>query len=305
MKILFVDDNLATTEMMKTYFKNKDDEHYEIETAKNGAEALSIYQQFKPNVVILDLAMPVMDGKEALIHLKKMDPTAYIFIASSSGSSSIVNECLNKGANGFIEKPYSPSKLLELINNTMKKGTDYSNQVTLFVNTGKKIQESLQVLLDSSFDVSLENIDVIDPVISKAPTYDNNFSTILQVSSIEEQNIIIPTSYCTFVFNVSGQKNGVIVSSIKKQDLDILLHSTNKKIPNEKSFTQDLFNICIHKIVTELVEYTNTRIQLSVPHELSNEENVIEAGDKQKTILTYAISAGKQNIIWNVYICLI
>jgi len=72
LKILAVDDNPSIRKMITTFFKLEDGD-YEVETAENGAVALSKYETFKPDIVIMDISMPVMDGIEALTQLRKKD----------------------------------------------------------------------------------------------------------------------------------------------------------------------------------------------------------------------------------------
>jgi len=103
MKILLVDDNTSITKMASKFFKMQGD-NYEVEIANNGAEAVAKYSTFQPNVVILDLAMPVMDGEETLTRIISMDKTATIIIATASGSQDKIDECLKKGSTRICRK---------------------------------------------------------------------------------------------------------------------------------------------------------------------------------------------------------
>ena len=65
---------------MATKFFMLQEGTYETEIANNGAEAIAKYQTFKPDVVILDIAMPIMDGIETLTKLRAMDETASVIM---------------------------------------------------------------------------------------------------------------------------------------------------------------------------------------------------------------------------------
>ena len=84
MRILAVDDNPNITQMVAKFFRLKKGD-YGVDIASNGKEALAKYRTYKPDVVILDITMPEMDGIETLTKLMIMDPTASVIMASAAG----------------------------------------------------------------------------------------------------------------------------------------------------------------------------------------------------------------------------
>ena len=75
MKVLVVDDSVSIQMAIKAVLNQA---NYQIETAGDGAAALSLYCKFKPDIVLLDMSMPIMDGKETLRRLLSLDQKARI-----------------------------------------------------------------------------------------------------------------------------------------------------------------------------------------------------------------------------------
>lgn len=79
--------------------------------AGDGREAVSQYQALRPDVVLLDLVMPGIDGRKALARLLELDPQARVVILSSLGAQSDIEQCLKLGARSYLQKPIDPDAL--------------------------------------------------------------------------------------------------------------------------------------------------------------------------------------------------
>ncbi len=101
-RILVVDD--AAFVRMK-YTKLLVDKGYEVVEAANGVEALEKYKECRPDGVLLDINMPVMDGITTLHELMSIDPAARIAMVTCVGSQSIILTALQIGASDFVVKP--------------------------------------------------------------------------------------------------------------------------------------------------------------------------------------------------------
>ena len=90
---------------------------YEVITAGNGREALEIYQREGQGIslIILDLIMPIMDGRRCLAEILRIDPNARVVIASGYSEGGPVNGAVAAGAKGFIQKPYNMRQLLTTV----------------------------------------------------------------------------------------------------------------------------------------------------------------------------------------------
>lgn len=105
-RILIVDDSLVAGLFLQRLL-DEDGRYQVVSHARNGAEALQQYRQHSPELVILDLVMPVMDGLSALRALMATAPDAKVLVVSSVGGvSNLADEALRLGAVGVIQKPF-------------------------------------------------------------------------------------------------------------------------------------------------------------------------------------------------------
>ena len=86
-----------------------------IAEAENGNEALSRYEELKPDFVTLDITMPQMNGLAALKSLLAADPNARVVIVSAVGQKQIVFDAISMGAKDFIIKPFEPDRVMKSI----------------------------------------------------------------------------------------------------------------------------------------------------------------------------------------------
>ena len=83
--------------------------------AENGAKAVEKYNELKPDLVLMDITMPEMDGIEALKKIKSGDPNASIIMCSAMGQEAMVIESIQSGAKDFIVKPFQADRVLEAV----------------------------------------------------------------------------------------------------------------------------------------------------------------------------------------------
>ena len=89
--------------------------HEVVAEVGDGEEAIQTYLEVKPDIVLMDIIMPDMDGKEVLQKLLIMDPDAKIVMCSSLGQQALITESMKIGAMGFIIKPFEPDGMLDVI----------------------------------------------------------------------------------------------------------------------------------------------------------------------------------------------
>ena len=83
--------------------------------AENGAKAVEKYAELKPDLVLMDITMPEMDGIEALKKIKAADANASIIMCSAMGQQAMVIEAIQSGAKDFIVKPFQADRVLEAV----------------------------------------------------------------------------------------------------------------------------------------------------------------------------------------------
>jgi two-component system chemotaxis response regulator CheY len=86
-----------------------------IGTAGNGLEALELFRKMDPDVVTMDLTMPQMDGIECISKLVELKPAVRILVISALADKATAVEAMEKGANGFLNKPFTDRQLNEAI----------------------------------------------------------------------------------------------------------------------------------------------------------------------------------------------
>ena len=83
--------------------------------AENGAIAVSKYQELKPDLVLMDITMPEMDGIQALKNIKAADGAANVIMCSAMGQQAMVIEGIQAGAKDFVVKPFQADRVLEAV----------------------------------------------------------------------------------------------------------------------------------------------------------------------------------------------
>jgi two-component system chemotaxis response regulator CheY len=111
-KILVVDD----AEFLRVRIsKMLSGEGHEILEAENGVKAVAAYKAAKPDVVLMDITMPEMDGLSALKEIRAFDPTAKVVMLTALGQESVVLEAIKTGARDFVVKPFERDRVLSAI----------------------------------------------------------------------------------------------------------------------------------------------------------------------------------------------
>ncbi|ADL68956.1 MULTISPECIES: response regulator [Thermoanaerobacterium] len=117
-KIMIVDDAAFMRMMIKDII-TKNNLGSVIE-AEDGSVAVEKYNQEKPDLVLMDITMPEMDGIQAVRQIVKKDPNAKIVMCSAMGQQAMVIEAIQAGAKDFIVKPFQPDRVIEAVKKMLK-----------------------------------------------------------------------------------------------------------------------------------------------------------------------------------------
>lgn len=113
-KVLIVDDNDMMRSLLRGLLRS---EHYQVVgEARNGALALDFIEKIMPDIVFLDVMMPEMDGLEALQVIKAKYPEIVVVMITGNPSVENVQESIQRGASGFVVKPFNSAKVLNALN---------------------------------------------------------------------------------------------------------------------------------------------------------------------------------------------
>lgn len=136
-RILLVDDEPLYLRLLKV---NLESEGYEIITARNGEEALEIVSQSIPNLIIMDVMMPKMDGISAVNRIRQFSNVPIILLTALGEEQDRVNG-LNIGADDYVVKPFSATELVARVKAVLRRtqGLKDSNESTIFTHGNLKI----------------------------------------------------------------------------------------------------------------------------------------------------------------------
>lgn len=113
LKLLIVDDSNI---MRRRIERSQQFEELEVVgTAGNGIEALEMFHKTNPDMVTMDLTMPQMDGIECISKLVQLKPAVRILVISALADKATAVEAMERGANGFLNKPFTDRQLNEAI----------------------------------------------------------------------------------------------------------------------------------------------------------------------------------------------
>lgn len=103
-KLLVVDDEEEICDFLKAFFEERD---FEVRTASSGESALEAVAEVKPQVILLDVHMPGMDGMNALREIKKKYPQIKVIMVTALETREKIEEAIRLGADNYITKPLS------------------------------------------------------------------------------------------------------------------------------------------------------------------------------------------------------
>ena len=117
-KILIVDDaeflRMRISKMLVA-------EGHEVIEAENGLQAVDIFKTAHPDLVLMDITMPEMDGLTALKTIKGVDPAARVIMLTALGQESVVLDAIKSGAKDFVVKPFERERVIGAINKILTK----------------------------------------------------------------------------------------------------------------------------------------------------------------------------------------
>lgn len=93
--------------------------HEVVGEGENGKEAIELYRKLNPDLVIMDITMPIMSGLDAVKAIKQEFSSAKVIMCSAMGQQKMVVEAIEAGAKDFIVKPFDESRVLDAVNRVL------------------------------------------------------------------------------------------------------------------------------------------------------------------------------------------
>ena len=112
-KILICDDSILARKQLKDIIVEHG--YQDFLEASNGQEAIDLYKEHKPELVFVDIVMPVKDGLQAIHEIREFDPEANIIVVSSVGTQTQLRNAIMEGARDFVQKPYTNSGIADIL----------------------------------------------------------------------------------------------------------------------------------------------------------------------------------------------
>jgi two-component system chemotaxis response regulator CheY len=251
-RILAIDDSPVILSLIKDILTAHD---CMVETANDGQDALEKYAEFKPDVVTLDLAMPGLDGYQILRRLKDIDRYSKIIMITASEHSSALQDCLERGAVGYLSKPFKPKELIDIIEKASRNANNPDkNVVSLFSLVADKIQNIMEVMFPGSrASVNLEDVKVFHNAIESSQTS--------SVSNLLPEMILPSDDQVAFLTEIDGQEIGMVISFIRKSDLELLFDQYGGSVESVNNRAKEFFNIFNTKVLSQLADATHLNLK--------------------------------------------
>ena len=111
--IMIVDDSRTSRKVLREILVRNG--HAVVGEATNGEEGYLMYKELKPEIVTMDITMPVMDGVECLSLIKKENADAKVLMLTAAGQKEKMLESIKRGASEFIMKPFNEAEILDAL----------------------------------------------------------------------------------------------------------------------------------------------------------------------------------------------
>lgn len=195
MKVLIVDDNYTTRRMVHQWF-DMEFEGYTLIEAENGNEVLGKVEKESPDLIILDIMLPGINGLDLLEMLKTQHPSLPIILFSAYGCKELLEKAIDFGVDGFVDKPIDFKKFKQKINSVMEK-YELMRENTRLRKELEKSEEKYRTLIENSRDgiFRLDNEERITFANQKILEWTGLSADELIGSRFEDMQIIEDSNY--------------------------------------------------------------------------------------------------------------
>jgi len=257
MKVLAVDDSIDILNMIKTALTSVG---HQVEVAENGAEALTKYVKFNPDIVTLDISMPVMDGYETLTRIRKMDKNAKIIILTASEHWLLIENCLARGAVGYLAKPFTIDELVQTVSDPWHYID--KNAVVIFSISCNSIGNSIQKIFGSPTSVKLNTVEIMrqdDAYYNFSPG--RGLAQVRVIERVAEHIPLLGIDHVGYANEFTGHVRGLVTSFIKSEHIEQTKMALSSCLLGSIDLNE-FFHIINSKVFSTLAEHHRLPVEL-------------------------------------------
>lgn len=237
MKILYVEDELEAREALGKYLKRR---FGKIFTAVDGLDGLKLFKEQNPDLVIVDLYMPNMDGLEMIREIKKLSPEVFVIVTSAVDDVDVILKSVDIGINKYLLKPIDPVELTGAINEYLTFAAQKQKAEEIFEAEKRKqledkIKKEFTSFLKTATGKGPSGVYVfIDYDTIEIKAYDA--ITTMEKNMLDNcQNSIIIEQYRKLFYSINEKAicdlvHGIIGSRVKFQHVEVSLENRINKI---------------------------------------------------------------------------
>ncbi|TCK98598.1 YesN/AraC family two-component response regulator [Natranaerovirga hydrolytica] len=190
-KLLIVDDEVIERDAIRYVVTNYMDRISEIEEASNGQEAISVATIFQPDIIIMDIKMPGLNGIEASKILKRIDDTIGIIFLTAYDEFDIAHEAIKIGVEEFIVKPAMNERIVEVLNKTIhqiEKNNQLKTQKKTMEQKLNQVSRYLECeFLNSIVTGEIESNQVNEYLDFMGIHFKNGFAVVCSIHPLDEK----------------------------------------------------------------------------------------------------------------------
>jgi DNA-binding NarL/FixJ family response regulator len=182
-----------------------------VQQAANGQELLDRLSETRPNVVLLDLEMPVLSGRETLLQIRESYPETKVLILTMHHNEAFIVQMMNLGANGYLLKDANPDEVLHAIRKVSESSYYFSDKVSLAMLRGISNDEIRLANQSLGHGLSKREIEVLRLICKEHTTTEIGEILFLSPKTIE--------GYRKTLMDKTGAKNmaGLVMFAVKYQ----------------------------------------------------------------------------------------
>jgi len=221
-KILIVEDTIFIRSKIKdAVFEGG---HVVVGEAENGVQAVNLYPILHPDIVTLDITMPIMSGIEALKQIIKINPEAKVIMLSAMGQQMIVIDCIKLGAKHFIVKPFSTNSLLRVIDEVLENVPQKPKAI---------VPVEINPLISEFKAIDVHNITGTFVIEFPNPFNRKSIEDLLlfveEVLNVNPLNIVIDFKNIEFITYQDIKVIDNIISTVRNTGGKVVIYSQNTK----------------------------------------------------------------------------